>query len=76
MSLDGQWLQLHESCMTLRNKALAHSEIRFNPTRLNPDTGIVASRPFSLLSPEFDVDALIQLIDKLLLTVNTGEART
>src|SRR5688572_13980645 len=37
--------KLHDRCILLRDKALAHSEIELNPTRLNSDTGVVKSRP-------------------------------
>jgi len=56
--------ELHDRCKVLRNEALAHSEWRRNPTKFNRDTGVVASRPFSLFSPSFDLDGFIQLAEK------------
>lgn len=56
--------ELHELCKTLRNKALAHSEFSFNPTRLNPATGVIASKPFSLITVPFDLDGFIHLTGK------------
>jgi hypothetical protein len=41
-------LQLHQICGKFRNKAIAHSEYRFNPTRLNVNTGVIESRRFSI----------------------------
>ncbi len=56
---------LHDRCKALRNEALAHSEWNRNPTRFNRDTGVVASKPFSLLTPPFDLAAFIELLNKL-----------
>jgi len=64
-TLSGEEQALHENCKSLRNKALAHSEFTFNPTRLCETTGIIASKPFSLLSQPFDLEALVHLISKL-----------
>ena len=58
--------ELHNRCKTLRNKALAHSEFSFNPTRLDPYSRVVASRPFSLLNQPIAVDALRALLEKLI----------
>jgi hypothetical protein len=57
--------ELHSECENLRNKALAHSEFAYNPTSLNPSTGIVSSKPFSLLTQQFDVCGLAKLLEKL-----------
>jgi hypothetical protein len=57
--------ELHERCKELRNKALAHSEYEFNPTRLRP-SGVIASRPFSLLSHAPEIPALVALARKLI----------
>ncbi len=56
--------ELHEHCRNLRNKALAHSEYTFNPTRLNPK-GIIQSRPFSLMHDAPTITDLIALARKL-----------
>lgn len=58
-------MSLHEKLKKLRNKALAHSEIHFNPTRRNIESGIISSRPFSLLSQSVDIIGLIHLASKL-----------
>ena len=55
---------LHERCKELRNKALAHSEYEFNPTRLHP-SGVIASRPFALLRHAPAIPALVALARKL-----------
>jgi hypothetical protein len=56
---------MHETCKNLRNKALAHSEIDLNPARLDPTTGVTASRPFSLVSSRFRVESLVKLLIKV-----------
>lgn len=56
---------VHEKCKTLRNKALAHSEFTFNPTRLAEATGVIMSKPFSLVAQPFDLEVFVQLISKL-----------
>jgi hypothetical protein len=58
-------MSLHEKLKELRNKALAHSEFCFNPTHRNPESGIISSRPFSLLSHSVDIAGLIHLASKL-----------
>ncbi len=47
------------------NKALAHSEFAFNPTSLNPRSGVISSKPFSLLTQQIDLDGLAKLLKKL-----------
>ena len=64
INLAADELRLHEGCKSLRNEALAHSAWERNPTRLR-DSGVVASRPFSLLTPPFDLPALIRLAEKM-----------
>jgi hypothetical protein len=56
--------KLHDRCRTLRNEALAHSAWERNPTRLR-ESGVIASRRFSLLSPPFDLAALLKLSEKM-----------
>ena len=55
----------HDNCSVHRNKALAHSEFALNPTRLDHATGVVKSRPFSLLARPFDLPCFIVLAEKL-----------
>lgn len=57
--------KLHTQCEDLRNQALAHSEYKRNPTRLNTETGIISSSPFSLLAHAPEIDDLIALAKKL-----------
>lgn len=56
---------VHETCKRLRNKALAHSEWSHNPTRVNPTSGVISSRPFDLLSHAPDLYALIKLCKRM-----------
>lgn len=58
-------LELHEKCKELRNQALAHSEYKHNPTRLDTSVSVIASRPFSLLSKVPNIVALAALARKL-----------
>lgn len=64
-SLTREELVLHEKCKELRNQALAHSAYKYNPTRLDASLGVVASRPFSLLSHAPELTALMALAKKL-----------
>jgi hypothetical protein len=73
-ALSGLERKIHDRCRTLRNKALAHSEFALNPTRLRSSTGVVVSRPFSLLSPPFDLDGFIQVVAKLRLICERDRA--
>jgi hypothetical protein len=57
--------EIHVQCETLRNKALAHSEFAYNPTKLNAYTGVISSKPFSLLTQQFDLVGLAELLKKL-----------
>lgn len=56
---------IHDTCKTLRNTALAHSEFNQNLTVLSPQTGVISSKPFSLLSQPFDLSVFIRLVSKL-----------
>ncbi|MBP0713513.1 hypothetical protein ABXK61_09330 [Burkholderia sola] len=57
--------ELHEKCKRLRNKAIAHSEYKYNPTRLDTSSGVIASMPFSLAQNEPNLAALSTLARKL-----------
>jgi hypothetical protein len=61
-SLSGTERELHEQCVSLRNQALAHSEHSKNPTRLRRSE-VVASRPFSLLTPSFGLLRFVRLVE-------------
>jgi hypothetical protein len=65
---------IHDNCKSLRNKALAHSELSFNPTGLNPNTGVIASKPFSLFCQPFDLSGFVQLVKKLTLVCHHKRA--
>lgn len=66
---------LHEISKTLRNKALAHSEFAFNPTRLSEATNVIVSKPFSLLVQPFDIETFVQLVSKLELACHHKRAK-
>ncbi len=57
--------EIHAQCGCLRNKALAHSEFAFNPTKLNAGNGVISSKPFSLLTQNFDLAGLAELLRRL-----------
>jgi hypothetical protein len=57
--------EIHGQCETLRNKALAHSEFAYNPTKLTASTGMISSKRFSLLTQQFDLAGLAELLKKL-----------
>jgi hypothetical protein len=57
--------KIHEQCKALRNKALAHSEWTYNPTRFDHRSGVISSHPFALVSHAPDLRALIQLSKRL-----------
>lgn len=64
--LSSDELLIHEACKELRNKALAHAEIKFYPTQLNRETGIISSATFSLVGKAPNLDALTDLVRKLI----------
>ncbi len=66
LALSATELAIHEQCKLLRNKALAHSEHEYNPTKINANRDIVQSKPFSLLVHPVDLVALLALIGKVL----------
>ncbi|MDX5445142.1 MAG: hypothetical protein LPJ87_03690 [Zoogloeaceae bacterium] len=55
---------IHEKCKELRNKALAHSEFKYHPTRMDQETGVIASAIFSFVGIALDIDGLIALARK------------
>jgi hypothetical protein len=59
-------IALHELCKELRNQALAHSEFKHNPTKYNPKTGVFSSRPFSLLSQDFDLVSFEMMLTQVM----------
>lgn len=64
--LSSDELAIHEKCKELRNKALAHSEFTYHPTSLDPDTGVISSKLFSLVGLAPDLAKLSVLIGKLM----------
>jgi len=56
---------LHEKCMAVRNKAIAHAEWTNNPTKRDSETNVICSRAYSLTSDQIDWQALLTLTDKL-----------
>jgi hypothetical protein len=59
-------IQIYETCKELRNKALAHAEFKYHPTKLERETGIISSAIFSLVGKAADLKALQGLIDKFI----------
>lgn len=57
-------LSIHEVCKDLRNKALAHAEIKHHPTRFDLETGVISSAIFSLVGKAPDLEAFVELIEK------------
>lgn len=57
---------IYETCKELRNKALAHSEFKYYPTHLNPDTGMVSSTWFGFIGKGPNLAKLSALIEKLI----------
>lgn len=64
-ALTSKELELHETCKTLRNKALAHAEYEMNPTKLEDSSGVISSRPFDLLSRAPAAHEIARLARKL-----------
>lgn len=56
---------LHEKCMIVRNKAVAHAEWTNYPTRRDNDTNVISSRRYSLLSEKINWQSLLALAKKL-----------
>ncbi len=55
--------RIHFRCIELRNKAIAHSEYLFNPTKHNIKTATVSSAPFALLNEPFELSEFLSLAD-------------
>jgi hypothetical protein len=51
--------------MTLRNKAIAHSEFEYHPVRFDPETGGITRTRFTLFRHELKLDELETLVEKL-----------
>ena len=56
--------ELHDKLIQLRNKAIAHSEYSYNPTKINPKTKIIASRCFSVLTENINLEIFKGLTNK------------
>lgn len=67
-------LCIHEICKELRNKALAHAEIKYHPTRLNRETGVISSAIFSLVGKVPDLEGLSELIRKFIMQCHNKRA--
>lgn len=56
---------LHNKCMTVRNKAIAHAEWSNYPTRRDTKNNVISSRVYSLLSDDINWQSLLALSKKL-----------
>lgn len=66
-SLSQQDRDIHDRCIDLRNKALAHAEWDRYPTKVNRQTKMVWSKMYSVLSEPMNWNALLDLTNKLLI---------
>ena len=57
---------LHSRCMTIRNKALAHSEWSKYSTRRRPETNVIVSQGYSIFSENIDRALLSAMVNKLM----------
>lgn len=65
LKLTKEEMKLHKKILELRNKAIAHSEWTYHPTRMN-DNGITMSMPFSIWNhTNRDIEAFLNLADKV-----------
>lgn len=66
-------LELHKKLLTLRMKAIAHSEWTYHPTRVHEE-GIIVSKPFAIWEffphPSRDIEAFSILVNKVYLKAN------
>ena len=58
--------EFHEKCIEYRNKALAHPDFKYNPTRFNPKTKIFSGRQFSILNQGIDLDTFDNILTRLI----------
>lgn len=58
-------ISLHDLCMKVRNKAIAHSEWLKHPTRRDHQSNIIRGRHYSILSEQIDRVLLVKLARKL-----------
>jgi hypothetical protein len=59
-------VNIYEKYMTLRNKAIAHSEFSYHETHFHPETGGTRRTRFTLLRHEWNLNELEDLITKLI----------
>jgi len=57
---------VHDQCMDLRNKALAHAEIKYHTTDFDTVTGAVSRTIFTCTGNSPDLHQLSALIDKFI----------
>jgi hypothetical protein len=57
---------LHDQCMTIRNKALAHAEWTYYPTQHDSRTNVIASRRYPILSESIEWTSLGELAGKIM----------
>lgn len=65
VSLSPNDVKVHKKYMTLRNKAIAHSEFDYHPTEFDPGSGGARMTRFTVLRHELNLDELEKLIRKL-----------
>ncbi|MGQ0645312.1 MAG: hypothetical protein ACT4O3_07445 [Elusimicrobiota bacterium] len=58
-------LDIHARCIDIRNKAVAHAEWEYYPTRLDAKSGVISSRSYSIILEQFEWGDLQRLAIKL-----------
>ncbi len=62
--------RLHAKLMTIRNKAIAHSDIDKKPTdsEINSQGFVQVSKPYNILAEDIDINRMLNLSKKMILT--------
>ena len=65
----------HEKCKEFRNKTLAHSDFKYNPTKFNPKTKVFSSSQFSILNQDIDLQTFGDILDRVILVCHIKRAK-
>ena len=71
---DGQ-RKFHNKCKKFRNKALAHPDYKFNPTKFNPQTKIFSGSQFSILNKDINLSNFDKTLSRFILVCNQKRAK-
>ena len=67
--------EFHEKCKEFRNKALAHPDFKYNPTKFDPETKIFSGSQFSILNQGINLETFDDILTRFISVCHKKRAK-